>query len=631
MTTHLEHYLNLINDRGNHELSEAVAKTAADIVPKYIRDFSYREHVGSLLMGNVQSGKTSHVFGLISAAADEGFNIFVFLTTDNILLQQQTLERAKKDLETFCVCGEDDYLTFAANNLKKPSIIVLKKNGRVLKQWKNNFSSTNFCAGNPLFIVDDEADAASLNTLVNKNKTSTINKVLNEIKHTSSSSIYVQVTGTPQAILLQTVVNGWRPHFIHYFEPGNGYLGGDFFFLPSDENEHIILTDDDEAEDLLNDDEFPENKLKTALLMHLITSAHIFLTNSDDVSNFLIHPSVRISDHNIFAGKIGDYLNELNTDIDEECTIETLVDAYNNLRSSKSDLVPFDQIHDFIKSCLANDEISILVLNSLASYDENNNYDKGINIIVGGNSLGRGITFPKLQTIYYCRQVRNPQADTMWQHSRMFGYDRIPELMRVFMPPVLYKLFSDINTTNNALIAQIKRYGNIDDVKMYYPKGLRPTRKNVVDKRGLSMIAGGVNYFPFDPRNDTIDKLDEILKPFEDSGNYRVSLKLIMAILDCINSDIDDWNRDSFVAFIKTYLSENPNAQGILIVRRERDISKGTGTLLSPNDRALGQSFNEDIVLTMYKVTGQKGWGGEKVWVPNIKFPDGLVFYNMQR
>jgi len=37
--------------------------------------------------------------------------------------------------------------------------------------------------GNPLFIIDDEADAASLNTLVNRNKQSSINKFLDKIKY----------------------------------------------------------------------------------------------------------------------------------------------------------------------------------------------------------------------------------------------------------------------------------------------------------------------------------------------------------------------------------------------------------------------------------------------------------------
>lgn len=191
-----------------------------------------------------------------------------------ILLQQQTYQRAQRDLCDFCVCDENDYLKFVQNNLHKPAVIVLKKNTSVLKQWKNNFSSTNFCAGNPLFIVDDEADAASLNTQVNRNKQSTINKNLEAIKKTTSSSIYMQVTGTPQSILLQTAKSGWKPYFIYYFRPGKGYMGGDFFF-PPEPSKQVVFTDNDEAEELLNDDEFPENGLKTALIMHLISSGHI--------------------------------------------------------------------------------------------------------------------------------------------------------------------------------------------------------------------------------------------------------------------------------------------------------------------------------------------------------------------
>ena len=233
---YFDNYIERIKERGNVALAEAINKTVNDVIPKYISNFSFKEHIVSLLVGDVQSGKTSHMFGLMSAAADEGFGIFVLLTTDNILLQQQTYKRAERDLSDFCICDENDYLKFLDNNMKKPSVIVLKKNGRVLKQWKNNFASTQFCAGNPLFIVDDEADAASLNTQVNKNKQSTINKNLDEIKRTSSSSIYLQVTGTPQSILLQTIKSGWKPRFIYYFKPGKGYLGGDFFFGRSEEH-----------------------------------------------------------------------------------------------------------------------------------------------------------------------------------------------------------------------------------------------------------------------------------------------------------------------------------------------------------------------------------------------------------
>jgi hypothetical protein len=38
--------------------------------------------------------------------------------------------------------------------------------------------------------------------------------------------------------------------------------------------------------------------------------------------------------------------------------------------------------------------------------------------------LVRGLTIPKLQTVYYSRTSKAPNADTFWQHSRIFGYDR---------------------------------------------------------------------------------------------------------------------------------------------------------------------------------------------------------------
>ena len=93
----LENYIERIKNKGNMALADAVNKTVFDVVPQYISNFSFRDHVVSLLVGDVQSGKTSHMFGLMCAAADEGFVNFVLLTTDNILLQQQTYKRAEKE------------------------------------------------------------------------------------------------------------------------------------------------------------------------------------------------------------------------------------------------------------------------------------------------------------------------------------------------------------------------------------------------------------------------------------------------------------------------------------------------------------------------------------------------------
>ena len=90
-----------------------------------------------------------------------------------------------------------------------------------------------------------------------------------------------------------------------------------------------------------------------------------------------------------------------------------------------------------------------------------------------------------------------------------------------------------------------------------------------------------------------------------------------------------DFKLKSFCSIIDTILSENPTGQGILMVRRGRDITQGTGALLSPNDWQLGGRFLDKVVLTMYQVTGTKGWGDQPLWVPNIKLPHGTMYYDV--
>lgn len=50
--------------------------------------------------------------------------------------------------------------------------------------------------------------------------------------------------------------------------------------------------------------------------------------------------------------------------------------------------------------------------------------------------------------------------------------------------------------------------------------------------------------------------------------------------------------------------------------------------MLSPNDRKLGDQFSDAVVLTVYKVTGNKGWNGQQIWIPNIKLPGTAVYYS---
>ena len=609
---YLQTYLNKIVERGNTDLADSISSTAEDVGNNYLKKFSFTSHEIGLLFGNVQSGKTGQMFGIMCKATDLGFPVFVLLTTDNVVLQQQTLDRVKADLDGYCICGENDSKLFADNSLMLPTIVVLKKNARMLKLWANIFNSTGFMKGNPLFIVDDEADAASLNTLVNKDRQSSINKYLSSIRDGASSSLYLQVTGTPQAILLQTMKSNWHPLFTHYFKPGKGYLGGDFFFPKNTKADCISYVDTLEH---------PE---RSVVIRHLLVSAQI-LASGGKVSNCLIHPSVKQAAHKKFADSIASELTWCRTNLSGDF-LKELKQQYNCISPAKSAKVSFQQIYDTVSDILLNIKYKILIMNGKTDVDSDE-YSTGCNFVVGGNTLGRGVTFPSLQTIYYTRTAKKPQADTMWQHSRMFGYDRDSGMMMVYIDEHLYKLFADINATNNSIISQVEQ--GLDDVKIYYPEGLNPTRENVLDTDHVAVISGGTNYYPYYPDNSTIDQISDLLNPFsETEPYYQVSLRLMKEILSHISAD-PEFKLPSFIAILDTMLAEAPTTQGILIVRRNRDIAQGTGALLSPNDWQLGGSFPRKVVLTMYQVTGTKGWGGRKLWVPNIKLPQGAVYYDV--
>lgn len=609
---YLKTYLNKIISRSNSGLADSISATAEEVGNRYLKSFSFTSHEIGLLFGNVQSGKTGQMFGIMCKATDLGFPVFVLLTTDNVVLQQQTLDRVKADLEGYCICGENDAKIFADNSLMLPTIVVLKKNARILKLWANIFNSTGFMRGNPLFIVDDEADAASLNTLVNRNKQSSINKYLDSIRSGAASSLYLQVTGTPQAIFLQTLKSGWHPLFTHYFKPGKAYLGGDFFFPKTGKPNCVTFVDSLKT---------PE---RDVVIRHLLVTGQIFASGGI-VSNCLVHPSVRQAAHQKFASSIKAELAWCKAHLTGALNAE-LKKQFILLTPDKSSKVTFKQLMDAVTKILTNDEANIIIMNGKTDV-ESDEYTAGCNFVIGGNTLGRGVTFPSLQTIYYTRTAKKPQADTMWQHSRMFGYDRDPGMMMVYIDERLYKLFADINATNNAIISQVEE--GLDDIKIYYPEGLNPTRKNVLDTDHVEAISGGTNYYPFYPDNSTIDDISTLLSAFsETEPYYQVSLRLMKEVLSHITSG-PDFKLKSFMSIIDVMLAESPTTQGILIVRRNRDITQGTGALLSPNDWQLGGSFPRKIVLTMYQVTGTKGWGGKQLWVPNIKLPEGSVYYDV--
>jgi len=623
----LDEYLNSIKF---NDTKQTILDVTSKLFDQQLTSFDYQSQRNGLLLGEVQSGKTGQMFGIIAGAVDRGFELFLVLTTDNRRLQQQTFKRALDSFPRFCVCGEPDSIRFTMNKMRIPVVIVLNKNSRVLRKWRNYLVNSGFLTGRTLFLIDDEADAASLNAKVNQNEISAINQHIRDIRNSCASCIYLQVTATPQAVLLQADNSEFKPSSVIYFEPGKSYLGGDFFF--SKPEPYCIIETDDSMIQATTDPVADAYWLNRSILNYLVVAAQFKLTDYSKVCNFLIHPSAKTRDHTTVAEKIGEILNEILqgiTDNENELK-DNLMAEWENLYTTKPEIMPFDEIYDHIKDMLFHSEINIHILNSKSS--ETIDVETGYNIVVGGNILGRGVTFPNLQTIYYSRAARIPQADTYWQHCRMFGYDRDRSLMRLFIPFSIFKLFQELNESQKALIKQISTHG-IDGTHLLYANGIRPTRNAVINSQRLSQIVGGVNYFAAFPVNNTLRDLDSLLLSYDGRGFIDCPISLIVNILLHIGSEKQesDWNSQEYINALNMIAEKEKLKTAKLFVSVGRRITKGKGTMLSEKDRMEIDKYNFDIALIMYRMVDvpELGWGGP-IWMPNIKLPEGFTFFKME-
>lgn len=183
-----------------------------------------------LVVGQVQSGKTSNFTGLVCKAVDSGFNVIIVFAgiLDDLRTQTQSrLEKCflgftTKDIEKIneskigvglidpspiahaFTTIVSDFKEATVNALgtnfqtNEPILFVVKKNGRILENMRKWLSKRN-CNGKSVLFIDDEADNASVNTSKDKTKASTINKKIRSILNLFKRNAYVGYTATPYA------------------------------------------------------------------------------------------------------------------------------------------------------------------------------------------------------------------------------------------------------------------------------------------------------------------------------------------------------------------------------------------------------------------------------------------------
>ena len=177
-------------------------------------------------------------------------------------------------------------------------------------------------------------------------------------------------------------------------------------------------------------------------------------------------------------------------------------------------------------------------------------------------------------------------------------------------------------------LVDIFKTAKTHEIQVTTPRGLSPTRSSVVEDLAGDCIIGGAHHFPVNPDQNNAQNLDKLLESYSDEETYfLIDAEFAVELLNrCNEEELGQIPSKQFEFSIRNI---NKSNKVVLIVRRERSIASGTGTLLSPNDRKLGSSFAKDTVLILYRLNGEtsKGWQGHPFWVPNVKLPGKMVIY----
>ncbi len=233
-----------------------------------------------LVIGDVQSGKTTNFIGVVNKALDTGYKVIIILSGLHNNLRAQTQARfeegvtgsnTKLDAETRN-CGVASYIDDPAKlriegitsrndsgdftKVKEPNSTfskiysINKKNVSTLKRlikYVEGFipEGQNRHKDLPLLLIDDEADNASVNTKKPDFDPSTINRLITQLLALFEKKTYIGYTATPFANVLSNVENTddlFPRNFIMCLGRADNYIGPSHVF---GENEDQDTSKDD--------------------------------------------------------------------------------------------------------------------------------------------------------------------------------------------------------------------------------------------------------------------------------------------------------------------------------------------------------------------------------------------------
>lgn len=427
-----------------------------------------------IVIGKVQSGKTSNFISVLALAFDNGYNIAVVLGGNTLQLLKQNASRIKSafnvDAEKLTVLKTNDNKSlinperikeFIENGRKV--IIVGLKHYKHIDQIAEIFDN-NYLSNQPILVIDDEGDQATLNAKAYLNSMSTTYESVVNLKNRLNRHCFLSITATPQANILIKAFDKLAPDFGELVYPGEGYCGLQEFH---GENCDKFIYEIPPTEGNLLDDVGVPQSVYNAMAMFFVGNA--IRRSRGDIGNhaMLIHPSQKKYDHRIVVNKIQTILSDWKTkakiklsgrnDISYISLQKQLLNAYQAFVNDGVICVPFNELEktilDRIKECSP-----VLICNSEENASENSALYK-TNIFVGGNLVERGITIKGLSVTYITRRAKGKSnVDNTEQRARWFGYKaKYLDVCRVFTTKDIKDDFTSILEHDEDMWASIER------------------------------------------------------------------------------------------------------------------------------------------------------------------------------
>jgi 7-cyano-7-deazaguanine synthase in queuosine biosynthesis len=472
-----------------------------------------------MLLGRVQSGKTRAYIGLLAMAFDSDFELAIVLTKNSVPLAEQTVKRLKQSfrraverdqLQVYDVRTKPKELT--EWHLKQRLILVSMKEQANLKRLVGGKEAvldqypaleTKRC-----LVVDDEADFASVGYKKDGSVVS-INPVhfrLDALRSKLSRSSFLQVTATPYALYLQPeghiaaaapkglrshregLYQPTRPAFTHILPESPGYVGGEFYFEASRQDDpvasrlHCPITNDEldalepRGKPASSVDEIVEGdavgKLRLALLAFVVggylrRERQRSAGETEQRYCFIVHTVTDMEGHEWQAKVVRALLDRLRHGATRSWFRDLCRQAYDDLIGSAG--VEYNATFDEVIARVGEElgAVSTAIVNSEVDLegllDDNGQLaiDTPYKIFIGGQSLDRGITVDNLIGFYYGRRPTVARQDTVLQHSRMYGYRSREDLAvtRFYTTRGIYESMVRIDEFDRALREALRQVG----------------------------------------------------------------------------------------------------------------------------------------------------------------------------